>query len=215
MDDCRAIFLRNSRSLPSDSVILDCGGGCNSLGLEGNVSSKLIVADIDYPALKNNRESYFKIQTDLNLSIPLKNNSVDLVIAHFLLEHLESPEILLEEIQRVLSPKGNCILLFPNSFALFAIIGRILPDKLKRMILKLSRNREGYPLFYHYPFKSKLFRLLKKQGYKIQESYFSYSQARYFDQFFPLYICVVIYECICSYMGWKNLSAFSLLVLEK
>ena len=42
--------------------------------------------------------------------IPLKNNSVDSVVCFQLLEHLPNPEKAINEIYRILKPKGTCLL---------------------------------------------------------------------------------------------------------
>lgn len=50
---------------------------------------------------------------DLNQRLPLDNNSFDTIILSDVLEHVRQPELLLEEVQRVLRPGGNLILNVP------------------------------------------------------------------------------------------------------
>lgn len=53
------------------------------------------------------------IECDLSREIPLKNESVDTVILSDVLEHISRPECLLQEIHRILTPKGALLLNVP------------------------------------------------------------------------------------------------------
>lgn len=44
------------------------------------------------------------------LKLPIKNNSIDSVLCTLVLEHIQYPQILVDEIHRVLKPGGICIL---------------------------------------------------------------------------------------------------------
>jgi SAM-dependent methyltransferase len=48
------------------------------------------------------------------LDIPLKNESVDLVIALHLVEHLPNPDRFMQEVRRILKPRGVLIIATPN-----------------------------------------------------------------------------------------------------
>ncbi|MFH1472001.1 MAG: methyltransferase domain-containing protein [Nanoarchaeota archaeon] len=54
------------------------------------------------------------IISDLNKKIPLKNDSVDCVVAGEVLEHLYGTNFFLEEVHRVLKKDGEFILSIPN-----------------------------------------------------------------------------------------------------
>lgn len=54
------------------------------------------------------------LRGDLNAAIPLPAESVDVVTAFAVLEHLHRPEIFVAEIFRVLKPGSRCILTTPS-----------------------------------------------------------------------------------------------------
>lgn len=55
-----------------------------------------------------------KLQADLNVSIPLSNESVDLITAIDVIEHLVEPAIFVREAYRVLKPEGYLVIDTPN-----------------------------------------------------------------------------------------------------
>jgi len=54
------------------------------------------------------------VDADLNQKLPFDDNSFDLVFAGELIEHVLSPDELLQEVQRVLKPNGLFVLTTPN-----------------------------------------------------------------------------------------------------
>ena len=58
------------------------------------------------------------IVCDFEKLIPLKDNSVDFILLSNVLEHMFYPEILLNEIYRVLKTNGKCLILVPYSIKL-------------------------------------------------------------------------------------------------
>lgn len=86
------------------------------LGLDGST----IGFDIDHAALLAGatRGSILPCVADLWESLPLKGESLDLVLAGELLEHLPFPDVLVAEIARVLRPGGLLVGSVPNAFRL-------------------------------------------------------------------------------------------------
>ena len=72
------------------------------------------------------------------LTIPLKDNSVDLAFCTEVIEHTKNPRQLLKEIYRVLKPGGTLILTVPNrlSFYPFYAIIRRIPIELRRNLFR-------------------------------------------------------------------------------
>ncbi len=90
-------------------IIVDIGCG-NCLWNNGNMFT--IGIDICEAMLRynlSNIPAFFAIKSDVILGLPLKDNSVDMVIVTELLEHFLSYKILFKEIQRVLKKGGIVI----------------------------------------------------------------------------------------------------------
>ena len=56
-----------------------------------------------------------KVMSDLNYGLPLRSNSVDVIVARAILEHLLRPYELLKEVKRVLRKGGVLKLSVPNA----------------------------------------------------------------------------------------------------
>jgi len=85
--------------------------------------------------------------------LPFSNESFDLVIGLWVLEHLAQPEGVLGEIARVLAPGGHFIFLTPN--ALHPLIrlnrlSRMLPALQRRLIPRLYARAEADTFRVHY-----------------------------------------------------------------
>ena len=119
--------LRKYCSKQIDSY-LDLGAGIGLLTsyIASIVKPKeIIIVDIDRNALEVAQRKGFKtIMLDLNVDkLPLNNNSVDLVTAFELIEHLWNKDNMLEETLRILKPGGLFIVSTPN---LASLVNRLL-----------------------------------------------------------------------------------------
>ena len=82
------------------------------------------------------------------LHVPLADHSIDFVFCASLIEHVPNPQILLEEVARVLKPGGFCYLSFPpfyspvggHEYAPFHYLGEKLA-----MRLAAKRSQKGHP----------------------------------------------------------------------
>lgn len=96
------------RELTHEPLVLDIGcgkGGANNiLKLKGYIG-----LDLSLNALQKHPIGSWRIQVDME-TIPLQNNSVDMVISITALEHAPNPEKVLVEIDRVLKIGGICYL---------------------------------------------------------------------------------------------------------
>ena len=68
-------------------------------------------------------------EADFNFKFPYKDKEFDFVFSLEVIEHVENPWKFIEEIQRILKPKGYCIMTTPN------------PDTLASRLMFLLRGR--------------------------------------------------------------------------
>ena len=108
-----------------NKTILDLGGGTIKVSKNLNCK-KIYILDID------DTNKGVDIICDLNKEkIPLPDNSIDIIIAGELIEHLNSPLSFLNECKRILKKKGIIILSTPNLNSLknrFKVLFGQLPE---------------------------------------------------------------------------------------
>ena len=87
--------------------------------------------------------------------LPFKSGYFDLITSNMVIEHLQSPHVVFQELNRVLAPNGVILLHTPN-LANYLVIGnyiasKLIPKRLHAAFVGLSdERREGeiYPTFY-------------------------------------------------------------------
>ena len=100
------------------AIVLDCGcrEGITTVRMASRVGTSHIIG-LDY-TLRVLQEAATRgimpLRSDLNRSIPLCSNSVDVIFASDVLEHLINPAVFVAELFRVLRPGGYLILDTPN-----------------------------------------------------------------------------------------------------
>lgn len=110
-------------------IVVDLGGGRKRGNFREPSGATWLVLD-------RAREFYPHILGDAQ-SIPLRSNAVDCVKCTELLEHVEYPERILEEISRILKPGGTLILSSPFIFGIHSDphdFQRFTDEKLGRML---------------------------------------------------------------------------------
>lgn len=154
-------YLKNY--IHSNATILDAGCGDNGMISEFKSLSGLIIGiDINENLLNKNNIVDKKIIGNLE-QIPLDNNSVDIIVSEFVLEHLQNPITVFKEISRVLKPKGVFIFITPNVLNPIMTLSKILPyswHKLLRKIL-LKKREEAHPTYYKANTYGKLLKLAR------------------------------------------------------
>lgn len=110
-----------------DEVILDLGCGCGDVFDSLLSKGKNIIAMDNDPNIieylsGNDHYGNIKLMLGDVTSIKIPNNSVDIVLALDVLEHLEQPELCLAETKRVLKTSGKLILSVPHNTLLWRFI---------------------------------------------------------------------------------------------
>ncbi len=212
------LFRLLSEETDENSILVDlgCGGEGICLFLEPKVKS-IIGVDIELDCIPYS----MKLQADLDKGIPLEDNSADLVLCKFVIEHLKYPMITLSEVARILKPGRPLLLCTSNiryyPYFLNYLLSKVLPDSLRRRLVSVVSGREGediYTTYYKCNTPKKLERMVKEAGLEIE-----------LLQTFTDYRCVsfsrimgflaVQYEILINRLGLQGMKGFIFLKAKK
>jgi ubiquinone/menaquinone biosynthesis C-methylase UbiE len=129
-------------------------------GLDGHLDS-----------LRNHKTVRLRVLGQIE-ALPFDDASFNLVTANMVLEHVAQPETCLREISRILAPGGLFLCHTPNVWGYPTMLGRLLPDAVKRRMIKALDGREEHDVFTtHYLANSerRLARLAHGAGLEVQK----------------------------------------------
>jgi len=99
-------------------VDVGCGAGQLSGFISDTCDSYIGVDAIRYAEFPDDSAFHF---ADLNLELPLENDSADAVAAVETIEHLENPRAFMRELVRIAKPGGTIIATTPNQLSLLSL----------------------------------------------------------------------------------------------
>jgi SAM-dependent methyltransferase len=151
--------------------LLDAGCG-DQIPLLLKYGSKVTLAvgiDLVPPSVERIGRSAV-IRGDL-ASPPFQEEAFDLVVSHSVFEHLEHPERVFRELNRVLRPHGKLIFTTPNRYFYSCLIAGVIPFALKSFYMRRVFGEDGYdhfPVYYRANPVRALRRLAKDSGFTLQ-----------------------------------------------
>lgn len=160
------------------SIVLDVGAGDGTfldIAKARAPESVTIALDLSFHCIKALKHRHSAIWAD-GESIPLRNNTVDVVFLLDVIEHLADPHNLLEEINRVLKDGGSLLLSTPNKYGIFEYKEFVhFGSRDTRKDLLSLRAFRGKPSV-SYPYHLRLYninelrKLLSQAGFQILDS---------------------------------------------
>lgn len=151
----RALIEANGRNA---SVILDLGAGpvdaywewVLPAGPAGLRSENVIGVDRDWASLRRNpgrRRVLAAVER-----LPFRENSVDLVLSRYTLEHLPDPRSMIREVARVLKPGRALAFVTPHRWCYVSLVSRLTPVWFHRVVYRLlghsGHNLPFCPTYY-------------------------------------------------------------------
>ena len=207
---------------PGHLTVLDIGGGKECPYLPFVTAPKnhtVVAADISEPELRQNDQCLRVVADAAAKNMPFAPASVDMVTSRSVIEHLYDNEAFFRSCHRVLRPGGYFIHTFPCRFAPFAIINKLLPDKLARRLLYYFQpqwqDECGFKVYYDHCTYGEMSKLLDSAGYDLLHYELRYYQAIYYTFFVPFFLVMLAYDLLAWKMGLKNLSCQMLFVARK
>ncbi|MFQ5964067.1 MAG: class I SAM-dependent methyltransferase [Candidatus Scalinduaceae bacterium] len=157
----------------SDFIVLNIGAGPTSTdkikSLKGEVK-RVVGADID-PIVLNNKDMDEAVLIK-NDTLPFPNNTFDMAWADYVLEHIEKPEIFLNEAYRVLKPGASFFFRAPNKYHYVSLVGRLTPHWVHKFVAnKVVGNLSGathkhFPTYYRLNSKKDVIKHSKSAGFQ-------------------------------------------------
>ena len=203
-------------------TVLDIGGGrsCPFAQDEGDgPAPRIVCIDVSESEMRLNEDVAHRVAADAVEGLPFADESVDVVVSRFLLEHLRDTEAFVQATHRILKRGGYAIHIFPCKFAPYAFANRLVTRRFSRRLIHAlypwTKGTLGFPAYYDRCHYGGVKKLLEKQGFVLDEMCFGYEQASYFFFCFPLYVLVAAYDTTLYYLGSKRLCASIALVARK
>lgn len=139
-------------TLKPKDMALDLGCGRYSEDFR-EVKDRIRLIGVDYDTQAGSENRYldeFK-QVDLNKKLPFEDNTFNLVYSRFVLEHIENPTNVYNEVYRVLKPGGHFFMLTPNLYNPAIFLNFLLPESFHtfvKRILAVVKDPDIYPTYY-------------------------------------------------------------------
>jgi len=186
-------------------VFVDVGGGkrCSYARQRPPATDvKIVAVDVSAEAMLGNADAdETRVADVVRDGLPFGDREVDVVSSRSVLEHLSDVEALAADSARVLKPGGYSIHLFPGRRGAFAVLNRILPNRVAKSILFSLRPAcvgiGGFPAMYNRFTYREMKRSFERTGHEVLELRPSYFGAQYFEFFFPLFVLVM------SLLQWR------------
>jgi SAM-dependent methyltransferase len=203
-------------------IAVDVGAGkrCPFAEFRDPAVPALVVGiDVSREEIADNPDLSFKLVADVYTGLPFADGSVDMVVSRSVLEHLRDVPGFAREAARVLKPGGRFVHLLPSRYAPFAVINRILPQRVARRLLCFCwpevRGICGFPAYYDRCSPSAMTKVLRQNGFEIRDLQTAYYQSFYFRFFVPLFLLSMLYEIIIHALRARNLGSHFLICAVK
>jgi SAM-dependent methyltransferase len=142
----RTFELEVQRLLRPEHTLLDAGCGRTApvLSRYRGKCQRLIGVDVvDFAADAVGMEL---VKHDIG-DLPLESESVDIVMARSVMEHVDKPQKVYREIYRVLKPGGSFVFLTANYWDYASLIAKLVPNRLHPWIVSKTEGRAEEDVF--------------------------------------------------------------------
>jgi SAM-dependent methyltransferase len=194
---------------PSSSL-LDFGAGRGKVALHGfkDVVKHSAGVDVDSAVFENMQVDETKV-LGADGRIPFDDESFDVVVSAYVLEHVPEPTKVFSEVARVLRPGGAFVFLTPNRRHYVPTIARVTPHWFHVWINERRghQERDTFPTVYRSNTPGSVARLASAAGLTVDRMDLVEGRPEYLRSFGPLYPIGVMYEravnAIPALAGWR------------
>ncbi len=179
----------------------------------------LIGLDIEIAAMAENALLDQKVAGDACKSVGVADQSVDLITGRAVIEHLHDNASFLVNANRALREDGRLIVTFASKHAPFAMLNRILPQRVSEWLLSHlvpgSSGVLGFKAFYDRTSFREFRQSLSDAGFEIETEYASYFSCAYYRFFVPLFLAGLGFDYLCYAIGRPYLASYLMFVAKK
>jgi len=179
--------------------VWDVGGGRTPLSaaLKDGMEWTTVGLDIDLSELQEAPSGTYDRIVPADITRYRGEGSADMVICQSLLEHVENVEQALEGMATILKPGGLALLFVPSRFAVYTFLGRLCPEKLKRILLRRLVHRDvpfyPFPAYYDRCTPGEFAEMARRTGFELDQQQFYYA-SEYFMFLTPLHIAWRVWQ---------------------
>jgi SAM-dependent methyltransferase len=166
-------YFRVNGFLQKNHTVLDLGAGRaawledinpyrRELRLLKGKCAKVVAADVDSVVMENKAVDE-RVHLKPGERLPFSDESFDLVIADYVLEHIDDPMAFCKEIKRILKPGGLFAARTPHKYCYVAVAARLVNNTRHLKVLKwVQPNRKEMDIF---PTRYRMNTLKEIRGY--------------------------------------------------
>ncbi len=175
-EDSVALYARLvGRYVTPQTTVLDAGCGRGGvIELYWEKVKQAVGLDADLSSLIEHRCLEGLVRGDLE-RLPFPSVCFDLILCSWLMEHLTTPDVVFEELARVLRPGGHLVLLAPNAWNYVTLGQRLAPRRFHKWLTRRIYGRDDkdtFPLAYRANTRRALDSKLRRVGLVNEEFHF-------------------------------------------
>ncbi len=157
------------------TVLLNLGAGPATgeaaRNLRGEVQ-RVVGADIESAVLVNDEVDEAHVVD--GVALPFANDSFDLVLSDYVLEHVADPDSFLREVRRVVKPGGSFFFRTPNKRHYVPLIARLTPHRIHLLVANRVRGHpedahDPWPTYYRLNSARRIESMATRVGFRAAE----------------------------------------------
>ena len=187
--------------LKRDSLVLNVGCGFIPFGIKGKCK-QVVGIDLDERAKQNHDLDVVFIGDIKSFNY---SEQFDIIIAQWVVEHLENPQVVFANLYRLLKTNGKVIILTSNSTHYISEIGKRTPYRFNKWFYKFIHAEEDtYPVYYRSNTPKKLYSDMVNAGFYLSRFESIEPDPNYLEFSLPSYVIGIGMEKLLStHMMWK------------
>jgi SAM-dependent methyltransferase len=203
------------KELTKDKTVLDLGAGAgivSQMNIRG-LAKKVCGIDPDNRVVDNPYLDEGKVAVGEN--IPYPDESFDLIFADNVLEHLENPMVVFQEIARVLKPGGLFLAKTPNKWHYMPVLAQLTPHWFHQLVNRLrGRNAsDTFPTLYRVNSPKNIQHYASKTGFSVEQIQLIEGRPEYLRMTALTYLMGYFYEKLVNAISY--FSRFRILLVIK